>query len=73
MFKLTFPFYNLLCLVIIILFSALPSFAGNVTLFWNAPNTNTDGTGLNDLAGYKVYYGTASHNYSQNINVGNVN
>ncbi len=41
-------------------------------LSWNAPTTNTDGTALTDLAGYKIYYGTASGNYTTTINVGNV-
>src|SRR5271169_6560987 len=46
--------------------------AGSATLAWTAPTTNTDGTPLTDLAGYKVYYGTASGNYTQNTDVGNV-
>ena len=41
-------------------------------LSWDAPSTNEDGTPLTDLAGYKIYYGTASGNYTQNIDVGNV-
>ena len=32
----------------------------------------TYGTPITDLAGYNLYYGTASGNYTQNINVGNV-
>lgn len=47
-------------------------FAGDATLSWDAPTTNKDGSPLIDLAGYKVYYGTTSRNYSQNIDVGNV-
>ena len=35
-----------------------------VTLTWSAPTTNVDGTPLTDLAGYKIYYGTSSGNYS---------
>ena len=31
---------------------------GNVTLSWVAPNQNTDGSALTDLAGYKIFYGT---------------
>lgn len=42
-----------------------------VTLTWTTPTTNTDGTPLTDLAGYKVYYGTATGNYSAVLNVGN--
>jgi hypothetical protein len=31
---------------------------GAATLTWAAPTTNTDGSPLTDLAGYKVHYGT---------------
>ncbi len=41
------------------------AFGRNVSLAWNA---NTDP----DLAGYKVYYGHSSRNYSKNIDVGNI-
>jgi hypothetical protein len=41
-------------------------------LTWNAPTSNADGTPLDDIAGYIVYYGTSSGNYSQGINMGNV-
>jgi fibronectin type 3 domain-containing protein len=44
---------------------------GFVNLIWDAPITNEDGSTLNDLAGYNVYYGTASENYSQSIDAGN--
>src|SRR6266705_3149198 len=33
--------------------------AASVTVTWNAPTTSIDGTPLNDLAGYRVYLGTA--------------
>lgn len=42
------------------------------TLSWNAPTTNADGTALTDLAGYKVYYGTSSGNYSLSVDIGNI-
>jgi len=48
------------------------AFSGTATLSWDAPTTNADGTLLTDLAGYKVYYGNFSGNYSQNMNVDNV-
>lgn len=48
------------------------SFAANVTLSWTPPTTNSDGTPLTDLAGYKVYSGVSSGNYTQNVDVGNV-
>lgn len=37
---------------------------GKATVSWDAPTTHADGTDLTDLAGYKVYYGTASRNYN---------
>ena len=48
------------------------SASGNATLTWDAPTTNADGTALTDLAGYKVYYGTASGSYTTTIDAGNV-
>jgi hypothetical protein len=45
---------------------------GTATLDWTAPTTNSDGSALTDLAGYKVYYGTASGSHPQSIDVGNV-
>ena len=32
----------------------------SITVKWTPPTTNTDGSALTDLAGYKVYYGTSS-------------
>jgi len=45
---------------------------GTATLSWDAPTTNADGTPLDDLVGYKIYYGTSSGNYTESIDVGNV-
>jgi hypothetical protein len=44
---------------------------GVVTLSWDAPTNNTDGSSLTDLAGYKIYYGPSSGNYTNSFNVGN--
>jgi Putative Ig domain len=44
---------------------------GNVTLSWQAPTENADGTQLTDLKGYKVHYGMASKRYSQTIQLAN--
>jgi hypothetical protein len=44
---------------------------GNVTLNWNAPTQNTDGSPLMDLAGYKIFYGTDSGNYDHEIRLDN--
>src|SRR3972149_603400 len=46
--------------------------AGEAILTWDPPTTNTDGTPLTDLAGYKIHYGTTSGNYTTVIDVGNV-
>jgi hypothetical protein len=37
--------------------------SNSVTLSWRAPTQNVDGTGLTDLMGYHVAYGTASRSY----------
>lgn len=50
---------------------ASAAFATSVTLSWDPPTTNVDGTPLTDLSGYKIYYGTSSGNYSQSSDAGN--
>ncbi len=47
------------------------SAAVSVVLEWDAPEDNVDGTVLTDLAGYRVYYGTNSGEYTHSIDVGN--
>jgi trimeric autotransporter adhesin len=45
-----------------------------LTLAWDAPTTNTDGSPLNpatDISLYKIYYGAASLTYTQVVNVTN--
>ena len=42
----------------------------SLMLSWAAPTTNEDGSRLDDLAGYKLYYGTQPRQYSQVITVG---
>ena len=44
----------------------------SVTLSWDSPTTNEDGTPLTDLGGYRVYYGQYSGTYTESINAGNV-
>ena len=44
--------------------------SNSLMLSWNAPTTNEDGSPLDDLAGYKLYYGNAPGIYSQVITVG---
>lgn len=46
--------------------SSLPAFSiavassalGSLTVSWEAPTTNADGSALTDLSGFKIYYGT---------------
>ncbi len=45
--------------LISIVVGALNAEAASVTLAWTEPTTNADGTPLTDLAGYRVYLGTA--------------
>jgi len=42
-----------------------------VTLSWEAPTQNSDGSALMDLKGYKVHYGSASKSYSDTVQVAN--
>ncbi len=44
---------------------------GSVTLAWEAPTINEDGSPITDLAGYRVYYGETSQAYTDVVNVGN--
>jgi len=44
--------------------------ATSLTLTWDAPTTNTDGTPISDLAGYKVYYGVVPGSYYAPIDAG---
>jgi hypothetical protein len=45
---------------------------GMANLSWISPTTNTDGSKLTDLAGYKIYYGTTPGSHDNWIDVGNV-
>jgi hypothetical protein len=49
----------------------LSSDNGTALLSWTPPTQNTDGSVLTDLAGYKIYYGTASNNYSETVTINN--
>ena len=37
---------------------------GSATVSWHPPTTNTNGSVINNLAGYTIYYGTSASNYS---------
>ncbi len=58
--------------IIFCLLNANTLFAATITLSWDPPVSNNDGTQYTNLSGYKIYYGTSSGNYSQSITVGNV-
>jgi hypothetical protein len=59
--------------------ATLPAFAitvadvsvGAATLSWIPPTTNTDGSTLTNLAGFRIYYGASSSQMSQTIEVAN--
>ena len=59
--------------------NALPAFsisvtqssAGSATLSWLPPTTNTNGTPLTNLAGYRIYYGTNSSSLHQSVKITN--
>lgn len=44
---------------------------GTAVVSWKAPTANADGSTLTDLAGFNLYYGTSSGNYSEHINIAN--
>jgi hypothetical protein len=44
---------------------------GSVTLSWMPPTQNTDGSPLNNLAGYKIYWGKSAGSYTNSVTVNN--
>lgn len=46
-----------------------PCVPGEATFSWTAPNQNTDGTCLTDLAAYALLYGAESGNYTHRTEV----
>jgi hypothetical protein len=44
---------------------------GSVTLSWLPPTENTDGTGLTNLAGYRIYYGTSAAVMNRTVQISN--
>jgi hypothetical protein len=46
--------------------------AADVSVTWDPPDGNTDGTPMNNLAGYRFYWGEASHSYSSTVDVGSL-
>jgi hypothetical protein len=46
--------------------------SGGVTLSWEAPTTNTDGSALTDLSGYRIYYGASPTDLTQTVEITSV-
>ncbi len=44
---------------------------GSVELTWTPPTQNEDGSQLLDLAGYRIYWGTSSGNYTDSVTIDN--
>jgi hypothetical protein len=42
---------------------------GTATLSWVAPDQNTDGSALTNLAGYRIYYGAGAHALTEVVEV----
>lgn len=42
---------------------------GRATVSWTAPTTNTDGSALTNLAGFKILYGTSSANLNNQVQI----
>ena len=45
---------------------------GSATVNWTPPTSNSDGSVLTNLAGYRIHYGTASNSLTQTVQVANV-
>ena len=41
----------------------------SITLAWDAPTQNTDGTALTDLQGYEILYGTSASSLTQKVSL----
>lgn len=59
-----------LVFLFLMLFAASADAFAQAVLSWDYPATNTDGSSLTDLGGFKVYYGTSSGNYSMVLDIG---
>ena len=64
LYQLCWLLGTLLVFALIFSSSPAPLFSADVTLIWN-PNTE------DDLAGYRIYYGTVSGDYDYALELGN--
>ena len=51
--------------------SVLNTATGSATISWTPPTTNTDGSQLTDLAGYRIVYGSSQAVMDQSVDVSN--
>ncbi|MBL8266281.1 putative Ig domain-containing protein [Steroidobacter sp.] len=51
--------------------SAVANASGSATLSWTAPTTNSDGSSLGNLAGFRVMYGRSSGSLDQTVTLDN--
>jgi hypothetical protein len=51
--------------------SVLQTATGNATVSWTPPTTNTDGSTLADLAGFRIAYGNSTSNLDQSVSITN--
>ena len=64
---------SILCLLICFIHANFAhAQATDVTIAWDAPSLNSDGTQLDNLDGFNIYYGTQSGAYEHVVDVGNV-
>ena len=59
--------------VVIGLLATLAHAGPGITVMWDMPTNNVDGTPLTDLAGAKIYYGTESRTYARVVDAGLTN
>ena len=45
---------------------------GSATLSWEAPTSNTNGSALTDLSGYRIYYGESASDLSESVQIASV-
>ena len=43
----------------------------SISLVWEAPTQNSDGSPITNLAGYKIHYGTSSSDYTETVALNN--
>ena len=47
-------------------------YTGTATLHWESPSNRVDGSALSDISGYVIYYGYSPGNYTNWVDVGDV-